>query len=804
MSSIQSLHAPDGKAKMNVGNPPSTHHREHSGPTTFFLKTGKELEREQQKATQRGRKASRSSVVSEEPKTPNASTVMSESSFGVQSLEDTINWALPAAENALLRTASNSSELSSMAGDDPYATLRKQRRAGNRVHPTILATGQRILSSERSPSQRRTVASPPTLSTDSPRRRGVRRSSATSSINMSQPLTPIRLSPHPASATPSTPRSASPKSFRLSDEEVSVASGSLADESNSQAIFSDDEDHNVRPVPRIQQLVMPSLAMPSRRPFTEQGRQMGRAKIMVLGPKGIGKSSFINSVFRNSEHIVHVDQVAQTSSSRTSLSTNVDDYSISTTFTEILASTRPYPSWWTDAERSRSLHRRSSVGEGVLERNLTFIDTPSLDDDDSVQRVLDHVKLGLRRASSFESLSDSEIVGLLGGEGGVQIDAVMYLFDPTPLESVSPVHWGTMRHAELLQCLCAWTNFIPLIGRADTVTPEQLAIRKTQIVRMLDNLKSEPYQLSNDGEDTTSAEPFAISSALIDDAETIDASILMSSQYLQPLAPSELGRLTDLLLTPHNIARMRHESATKFVTWRQENLQALITRSCFLRSQSPGVTSTGSLLEDPSKVLVPHSTSSYYRSASPDVSDISALAGNAVGASEYALAKYNEQSQPSEPFRQVRIAKWAQELKRSLDNERRKYIHMYTTRSTTPSSAESEKQLMPMHDAQRPKAGRLGGDLGIIDPRDPLGVLAFAQTFRRRGFVLLQVVGGCGLIGAVAYWVMRNWADVQDYFGIPQSTGMISATAVPAPTEKSTLADWLNDSHFRSFFGWTR
>ena len=528
---------------------------------------------------------------------------------------------------------------------------------------------------------------------------------------------------------------------------------------------------------------------------------------MVLGSRGIGKSSFVNSVFRTCEHIVHVDQVGQTSSSQTSLSTNAGNYNYTSTFNEILASTRPYPSWWTDAERSRSLHRRSSIGEGVLERNLTFIDTPSLDDDDSVQRVVDHVKLRLRKASSFESLSDSEIVSMLGGEGGVQIDAVLYLFDPTPLESASPAHWGSLLHQKLLQDLCRWTNFIPVIGRADTVTPEQLFTRKTQISQMLGMILAEPYQLSDASDETTSAEPFAISSALGDDDETIDASILMSSQYLQPLVPSELGTLVDLLLTPHNIARMRHESATKFVTWRQENLHALTTRSSFLRSQSPGVTSTGSLLGDPSKVLVPHSTSSYFRpgrSTSPTISDSSALAGNAVGASEYALAKYNEQTQPSEPFRQVRIAKWAQDLKRSLDNERRKYMQMYTTRSNTPSSDESEKQLMAVDEARRPKAGRLGGDLGIIDPRDPLGVLAFGQTFSRRGFVLLQVVGGCGLLGAVAYWVVRNWTDVQDYFGISQPTGMVNAAAVPAPSQRFLFSDWLEDSTVRSFFGWTR
>lgn len=34
------------------------------------------------------------------------------------------------------------------------------------------------------------------------------------------------------------------------------------------------------------ELVMPSIRMPQRRPFTERGRDVGRLKIMVAGPSG--------------------------------------------------------------------------------------------------------------------------------------------------------------------------------------------------------------------------------------------------------------------------------------------------------------------------------------------------------------------------------------------------------------------------------------------------------------------------------------------------------------------------------------
>jgi hypothetical protein len=34
------------------------------------------------------------------------------------------------------------------------------------------------------------------------------------------------------------------------------------------------------------QLVMPSIKMPSRRPFTEKGRNIGRLKVLIAGDSG--------------------------------------------------------------------------------------------------------------------------------------------------------------------------------------------------------------------------------------------------------------------------------------------------------------------------------------------------------------------------------------------------------------------------------------------------------------------------------------------------------------------------------------
>lgn len=81
---------------------------------------------------------------------------------------------------------------------------------------------------------------------------------------------------------PGSPKSNSTRSFRHSDEEST-------DETGSQAIVSSGEDDNEYPSEIIDsspQLIMPSIKMPSRRPFTDRGKCIGRLKILIAGDSG--------------------------------------------------------------------------------------------------------------------------------------------------------------------------------------------------------------------------------------------------------------------------------------------------------------------------------------------------------------------------------------------------------------------------------------------------------------------------------------------------------------------------------------
>lgn len=109
---------------------------------------------------------------------------------------------------------------------------------------------------------------------------------ASSAHAVSRPLTPLTLGiPEDPSSLPSSPKSISNQSLRPLDDI------SITDEINSQAIGSGDEEERVYGSPRIapggaSQLIMPSIKMPSRRPFTERGKAMGRFKVLLAGAPG--------------------------------------------------------------------------------------------------------------------------------------------------------------------------------------------------------------------------------------------------------------------------------------------------------------------------------------------------------------------------------------------------------------------------------------------------------------------------------------------------------------------------------------
>jgi hypothetical protein len=91
---------------------------------------------------------------------------------------------------------------------------------------------------------------------------------------------------------------------------------------------------------------------------------------------------------------------------------------------EVYASTKPYPSWWTEMEESKILRRRKSMGDAILERNVCFVDvSSSIGIEPIVEYMVQQLQSGIMSASS----GSGDFLGLLSGRGGAQVDVILYL-----------------------------------------------------------------------------------------------------------------------------------------------------------------------------------------------------------------------------------------------------------------------------------------------------------------------------------------------------------------------------------------
>lgn len=209
--------------------------------------------------------------------------------------------------------------------------------------------------------------------------------------NPSGPVTPIMLGTSgPASALSSV-------SSRRNSFAGSLSEDILGSQVPSSMVDGEGGPGDSMPVSMMDsgsapQLIMPSIKMPSRRPFTDEGKAMGRLKVMIAGESGIGKTSLVKAIVQSCEHIVHVDPIGPSMASSSMLRPATTRNRNSpgngggggrrrseggtSQITEIYASTKPYPEWWSEIDDFRVLRRRKSLGDTVLDRNICFVDTP--------------------------------------------------------------------------------------------------------------------------------------------------------------------------------------------------------------------------------------------------------------------------------------------------------------------------------------------------------------------------------------------------------------------------------------------
>lgn len=324
---------------------------------------------------------------------------------------------------------------------------------------------------------------------------------------------------------------------------------------------------------------------------------------------------------------------------------------------------------------------------------------------------------------------------------------------------------------ELIRRLSPLTNIIPLIAKSDRLAREKTLSLKTSVLQKVRGEDLQIFLFGRSIEELLRTEgpapPFAVSSATAIDAENMDASLLMSADYVQPLAPSELHALIDRVFERDSIAWLRHSVARKFASWRnRQRAQKLLPHFAPLPS-----------------LLSP----SAYAGADASISNSTSASSSAVGAfspasskvlvppmgatSTYALARVADHRQREERLAQLRLAKWASDLQRSLQNERERFESLARGERAvwlTERLGEcvADGTLVPAQPDRGLALSRRSPGLKpladvkrwtIEDPRDPLGLLRYNEELQRRGWLALQIVGGLGVIGGLAFWIARHW-----------------------------------------------
>lgn len=400
---------------------------------------------------------------------------------------------------------------------------------------------------------------------------------------------------------------------------------------------------------------------------------------------------------------------------------------------------------------------------------------------DSIMPVLEYVE-GFVQKLCTTSLNDTDFVGLLSGDGGTAVDVVFYLLAESPKPA----------DIEFLRLLTSLTCVIPLLARADALPTEtDIAETKDKISRQLHEANIQPFVFTSpdiipDSANTQAPSsdfclPYAISSANGSDHDTMDASLLMSPDYVQPLVPTDLATLVEQVFCPDGISRLRHSTAVKISQWR---------RSFSLGSSSNNEASR------PQALYRPLSFGSNEDSHLPISLNSVAAARTGVRTTplgaplSFALARITDYTQREEHLAQIRLSSWAAELQRRLDSERARYETLARneravwlterlaecvrdgTLIAVPPAARSlgrqqQQQDRALAKEHRKKAigawsaaatsvSNLTLPRPVFSPEDPLGLLEVTAGLRARGVVVLEVLGSLSVLGGMALWAIRH------------------------------------------------
>lgn len=310
---------------------------------------------------------------------------------------------------------------------------------------------------------------------------------------------------------------------------------------------------------------------------------------------------------------------------------------------------------------------------------------------------------------------------------------------------------------------------IPVISKTDLLSQAEIQSLKRAFQSKAEDADVKPFLFKDPVADAQDGlySPFAVSSAPSNDDENMDASILMNPDYVQPLIPSELEILVEKIFDRDNLLWLRHSAAKKLI---QRNE---VRQDSHLNNKPPGHLG----------LAVSHFSPSVGFSSASSISDSQVLVSRPGSSPGYSLARVADHTKREERLAQVRLARWATDLQQSLQNERERYEALARGERAvwlTERLGECvvDGTLVPL-DRTPGFSGRQGpGETGRgelftardgrsqqvryrvaadLSPHDPLGLLRWDEDIKRRGWMLVQVVGGFGVVGGLALLLGKSW-----------------------------------------------
>lgn len=241
--------------------------------------------------------------------------------------------------------------------------------------------------------------------------------------------------------------------------------------------------------------------------------------------------------------------------------------------------------------------------------------------------------------------------------------------------------------------------------------------------------------------------PYAISSTLGSDHDIMDASLLMSPDYVQPLVPSELTTLVEQVFCKNGASWLRHAAAKKYIQWKNS--------------------------ENPSRPKALYRPMSFPAAAqSMSLVTTAPLTAPMGAMSVYSLARIADHTQREERLAQIRLANWASDLQRSLANERARYeklargeraiwltekLNECVQDGTLVAVGDRGRSTSRLREKISRKLGcERGQGSSRVQHQDPLGLLEVAAQLWARGWVAVEILGGVGVLGGVAFWVSKQ------------------------------------------------